>query len=412
MLTINPERLLNTIEVLAQIGGLPEGGVKRIAYSPQDLAARAQVQQWMQSAGMTTRLDAVGNLIGRYLGQNLDLPALVTGSHIDTVPTGGRYDGSYGVLAGIEVVRVLHENQLRLQHPIEVIVFTDEEGTMVGSKGMAGNLLDDPRRYRHSDGSEIQTCLQQLGGNWEDRAKAKRSQSEIAAFVELHVEQGPVLETAAKTIGIVEGIVGQRRFMVSVTGFASHAGTTPMSMRRDALVAAAQLVVFVNQLANSGGQQVATVGQLTVQPNAVNVIPSRVDFSLDIRDLSNEKLDVLLLAFTEKINEIANETHTQIEIAPKLRNEPAPTNTAIQTMIEQVCQALNLSYLYLPSRASHDAQDLATIAPMGMIFVPSQSGVSHAESEYTSPEHCVQGANVLLHTFLKMDEKINQNSWI
>jgi beta-ureidopropionase / N-carbamoyl-L-amino-acid hydrolase len=412
MLTINPERLLNTIEVLAQIGGLPEGGVKRIAYSPQDLAARAQVQQWMQSAGMTTRLDAVGNLIGRYLGQNLDLPALVTGSHIDTVPTGGRYDGSYGVLAGIEVVRVLHENQLRLQHPIEVIVFTDEEGTMVGSKGMVGNLLDDPRRYRHSDGSEIQTCLQQLGGNWEDRAKAKRSQSEIAAFVELHVEQGPVLETAAKTIGIVEGIVGQRRFMVSVTGFASHAGTTPMSMRRDALVAAAQLVVFVNQLANSGGQQVATVGQLTVQPNAVNVIPSRVDFSLDIRDLSNEKLDVLLLAFTEKINEIANETHTQIEIAPKLRNEPAPTNTAIQTMIEQVCQALNLSYLYLPSRASHDAQDLATIAPMGMIFVPSQSGVSHAESEYTSPEHCVQGANVLLHTFLKMDEKINQNSWI
>jgi beta-ureidopropionase / N-carbamoyl-L-amino-acid hydrolase len=406
MLQINPERLLNMIDVLAQIGKLPEGGVKRIAYSSEDLAARQQVQHWMQAAGMTTRLDTVGNLIGHYPGQIANAPALATGSHIDTVPTGGRYDGAYGVLAGIEIVSVLHDHNLQLQHPVEVIVFTDEEGTMVGSKGMAGNLLDEPIRYRHSDGSEIQACLEQLGGNWQERAQAKRSTAHMAAFVELHVEQGPVLEASAKTIGIVEGIVGQRRFMVSVEGFASHAGTTPMSMRRDALVAAAQLVIVVNQLANGPGQQVATVGQLIVQPNAVNVIPSRVEFSVDMRDLSNEKLDALLLTLTEKINQIAEDTQTQIKIQPKLRNEPAPTHLAIQAIIEQVCQTLDLSYLYLPSRASHDAQDLATIVPMGMIFVPSQLGVSHSESEYTSPEHCVQGANVLLQTILKLDEQL------
>jgi N-carbamoyl-L-amino-acid hydrolase len=353
---------------------------------------------------MTVRTDPAGNLIGRYSGQLAQAPALATGSHIDTVPNGGQYDGAYGVLAGIEVVRLLHEQGIQLNHPLEVIIFTDEEGSMIGSKAISGNLMPDPNRYATLEDTSIQTCLAQIGGSWDQIQEAKRTVQDIAAFVELHVEQGPVLESAKVAIGVVEGIVGQRRYQITIEGSSSHAGTTPMTMRQDALVAAAQIVMEVNRLANLPGQQVATVGQMKIRPNAVNVIPGWVEMSLDIRDLSSDRLDELMAQLQQTIAEIAAQTQTKIQLYPRLENEAAIAQPHIQQLITQTCEELALSHLALPSRASHDAQEFAKFTDMGMIFVPSQSGISHAETEYTSPEQCIQGANVLLHTLLKLDK--------
>jgi beta-ureidopropionase / N-carbamoyl-L-amino-acid hydrolase len=403
-LSINSDRLVQSIEDLAQIGALPGGGVRRIAYSATDMQARHQIQQWMQAAGMSVKIDPAGNIISRYPGKYPNAAALATGSHIDTVPNGGRYDGAFGVLAGLEVVRVLHERQILLNRPLEVIVFTDEEGTMIGSKAMSGRAILDPATYARVDGIDIQTCLTRVGGDWERLTEARRTAADIAAFVELHVEQGPVLECLGKQIGVVEGIVGQRRYIITVKGSSSHAGSTPMQMRQDALVAASKVVLAVNKIAHTpGGQQVATVGWMEVLPNAANVIPGIVKMSLDIRDLSNQHLDNLMAQLQAEIETIAVETQTYIDIQPRLRNEPALAKTHIQQAIAQVCEDLRLSYTHLPSRASHDAQELATFTDMGMIFVPSQAGVSHAEIEYTSPQQCAEGTNVLLHTFLELD---------
>lgn len=403
-LLVNSDRLSHSIDELADIGKLADGGVRRIAYSPEDLIARQRLQAWMASAGMSVRIDAAGNIIGTYAGHDPTLPALATGSHIDTVPTGGRYDGAFGVLAGLEVVRVLHERQVRLRHPLELIAFTDEEGSMLGSKAMAGHVVNDPSYYRRPDGEDIRTCLKRVGGDWDKIASAARSRRDIAAFLELHVEQGPILESMSSQIGVVKGIVGQRRYQIAIIGQANHAGTTPMYMRQDALVAAAKIILLVNEAASVPGQQVATVGMVNVFPNAANVVPGRVDMSLDIRDLSAFHLDSLVEKIMQQTKEIAAQTKTHIEIQPMLRTEPAPAAEHIQRAIVQTCKSLGLVYTHLPSRASHDAQEIATFTDMGMIFVPSKSGLSHAEAEYTSPEQCTQGANVLLNTLLELDE--------
>ena len=405
-LLINSDRLNQTIFRLAEIGKLPDGGVKRIAYSQEDIAARNLVQNWMQEAGMTIKIDAAGNILGRYPGKYPDAPALATGSHIDTVPCGGHYDGTYGVLAGIEIARVFRENHIFLNHPFEVIVFTDEEGSMIGSKAISGRVIKDPNYYRRPDGTDILSCLEKIGGNWHNIAQARRSTGDIAAFVELHVEQGPILESMGKQIGVVEGIVGQRRFNITVKGSANHAGTTPMHLRKDALLAAAKVVLAVNQIGNTPGQQVATVGKMQLLPNAANVVPGWVEMSLDIRDLSTLHIDSLLQQLRLHLEEIAVETNTQIRLNPALHNEPALAEDYIQNAIAKVSEDLQLSYTYLPSRASHDAQELAQITDMGMIFVPSELGVSHSASEYTSPEQCTSGANVLLRTFLRLDNNL------
>lgn len=400
---VNSDRLAQSVESLAQIGQIPQGGVRRIAYSPEDIQARNLVQHWMIEAGMSVRIDTAGNIIGRYPGTFPQAPALATGSHIDTVPNGGRYDGAFGVLAGLEVVRVLNEQQMRLAHPLEVIVFTDEEGSMIGSKAMSGKVNNDAAYYRRPDGTNIQTCLERVGGNWDRIEQSRRNSEDMAAFVELHVEQGPILESLGKQIGVVEGIVGQRRYIITVKGSPSHAGSTPMYMRQDALVAASGVVLAVNRLANTPGQQVATVGRMQVSPNAANVIPGLVEMSLDIRDLSSQHIDNLMEQLRLNIEAIAADTQTEIELQPSLHNQPALAEQNIQQTIAQVCEDLGLSYTHLPSRASHDAQEIANFTDMGMIFVPSEAGVSHAETEYTSPEQCTQGANVLLHTLLRLD---------
>ena len=403
-LAINSDRLYLSINELAEIGKLDNGGVCRLAFSEADIQARQLVSRWMQEAGMAVRSDAVGNIIGRYAGTESQA-ALATGSHIDTVPIGGRYDGCLGVLAGIEVARVLHQSQTRLRHPFEVIVFSDEENSVIGCKAIAGNAPTDPERYRRKDGTDIQTCLQRVGGDWDKLHTAKRDRSEIAAFIELHVEQGGVLEAKNKQIGVVTGIVGQYRYMVQIVGRPNHAGTTPMNMRKDALVAASQLVLAINRLGvETIGDQVATVGHLTVSPNGTNVVPALVNLSIDLRDLSEENLQYLITEIKKEAVAIAANTGTEITLEQKLHVLPTLAKPELMATIADVCKQLDLSYDYLPSRAGHDAQEIGRFTDMAMIFVPSRDGISHSEEEYTSPEQCAQGAEVLLQTLLAIDQ--------
>jgi N-carbamoyl-L-amino-acid hydrolase len=362
----------------------------------------------MEEAGLQVRVDAAGNLIGRYEGLNPEAPVMATGSHIDTVPAGGRYDGALGVLAGIEVVTVLHEQEKRLHHPIEVIVFADEESTMVGCKSMVGLASTDPRSYTTSINQPIETCLARIGGSWDHREQARRRPDEMACFIELHVEQGGVLEAVDKQIGVVEGVVGQQRYTITIAGQANHAGTTPMGMRRDALTTAAQLILAVEDMAlHFPGDPVATVGKLSVWPNAANIVPGGVEMTLDMRDLSHSVIDHMRAHLERKIENIAVASRTRISMAQQFVVDPTPADPRIQEVITACCQHLDLSYTHLPSRASHDAQEMGRLTPMGMIFVPSRDGISHSADEYTSPEQCEQGTNVLLQTLLRLDASLS-----
>jgi beta-ureidopropionase / N-carbamoyl-L-amino-acid hydrolase len=410
-LTVNSDRLDRNIFKLAEIGKLPNQGVSRVAFSKEDILARQLVQSWMIEAGMTVNIDAAGNIIGRYPGKYLQAAALATGSHIDTVPMAGRYDGCLGVLAGIEVVRVLKENNLQLEHPVEVIVFTDEESTVLGCKAMAGEIEENPDYYRRKDGSSIESCLKKIGGSWSNIKSARRDANQIAAFVELHVEQGGILEHCHQQIGIVTGVVGQYRFAVEITGYPNHAGTTPMNMRKDALVAASKVVLAVNSIAaETPGEQVGTVGYLQVFPNATNTVPARVDLRIDLRDLSQQHLETLITKIERQLNAIAETTNTKIEMRETFHVLPTLATPKIMAAIERVCQKQKLGYCQLPSRAGHDAQEIGRFTDMGMIFVPSRAGISHSEEEYTSKEQCTQGANVLLHTLLDLDKIYNHPS--
>jgi beta-ureidopropionase / N-carbamoyl-L-amino-acid hydrolase len=401
---IDNQRLDHSIQELSQIGQLSKGGVCRLAFSPEDIQARQLVRRWMEEAEMSVRVDTAGNLIGRYPGRREDWGALATGSHIDTVTVGGRYDGVLGVLAGIEVVQTLRENHIQLEHPIEVIVFSDEENTVIGAKAIAGIADPDPEKYRRREGTDIQTCLRRVGGDWSRLAIARRTREEITAFVELHVEQGGVLESEGIDIGVVTGIVGQYRAIVTVIGRENHAGTTPMNARADALVAASRIVIAVNHLAvNTSGEPVATVGMMNVFPNATNTVPGRVDLSMDVRDLDRERLSQLIQQLEQEIASIATETGTHITVHRTLEVSPTLASEDIQRAIERACNELGASHRPLPSRAGHDAGEIGRFTDMGMIFVPSRGGISHSEEEYTSPEQCALGANILLQTFLLLD---------
>ena len=403
-LGVNGDRLNQSLDDLAQIGDLGNGGICRLAFSHEDMQGRELVRRWMLQAGLEVRFDTAGNMIGRLPGKG-DRPAIATGSHIDTVPCGGKFDGNLGVLAGIEVARTLTENNIVLDHPFEVIVFTDEEDTMIGGRAMAGTASFNVDDYRRKDGRPIDDCVNQVGGDWSRLAEARRTREDICAFVELHVEQGGVLETAGKQIGVVEGVVGMQRYQIHIDGRPNHAGTTPMDQRQDALVAAAQIVLAVNRLATDPpGQRVATVGSLKVWPNAANIVPGKVQTSLDVRDRDREVINRLVSDLKQEMEVIAKATATRITMLPQLDVAPSPAAKHIQSTIEEVCGSFGYSSLYMPSRAGHDALEMGRFTDMGMIFVPSEGGVSHSEIEYTTPEECVRGANVLLETLLRLDK--------
>jgi N-carbamoyl-L-amino-acid hydrolase len=402
--SVDGQRLNVHIQQLAAFGRLSSGGISRVAFSEADLAARVFVQDLMQSAQLSVTVDAAGNIIGRREGTASDLPALMLGSHIDSVPHGGNFDGPVGSLGAIEVAHSLADHDIALRHPIEVAVFQNEEGGKTGSRAMSGELdlaeLDLVTHSGHSIGDGIGI----LGGDPRRLETARKQKGDIAAYLELHVEQGGLLEAERIDIGVVEGIVGIKRWTVSISGFANHAGTTPMTDRRDALLAAARFVETVNRVVTSiDGRQVGTVGQLEVSPGAPNVIPGHVTLSLEIRDLDMEKINFVFETIRTDTDALAKATGVSFEFEQFYVSRAAPTDERIRGSIDDAAAQLNLSSLRMPSGAGHDAQSIALLAPIGMIFIPSVGGISHSPKEFSQPRDVTNGANVLLHTLVELD---------
>ena len=405
-LRVNAERLQERIDRLARIGGTPQG-VTRLAFTEADLRGREYVTRLMQEAGLQVRVDHAGNLSGRRPGRQPGSPPIVLGSHIDTVPLAGHYDGVLGVMAAIECVQVLEGHGIRTRHPLEVIVFANEEGGMTGSRALAGRLNAQALDESSRSGMPIRQGIAALGGDAGRISRAIRRPGEVRAYLELHIEQGGSLESEGTDIGIAEGFVGIRWWDVTVKGFANHAGTTPMNARRDALLAAAKLVIGVNQAATSlPGRQVATVGRITAEPGAPNVIPGRVELSLELRDLAGPKLDQVFEEIRRQARLIEQETNTGIEFKEiDIGVEPTLTDLKLQEVIREAAEAMGLSYARLPSGAAHDAQNMARIAPSALIFVPSVGGISHSPQEYTRPRDVANGANLLLQTLIRLDRQ-------
>ncbi|MEM7531281.1 MAG: Zn-dependent hydrolase [Chloroflexota bacterium] len=398
------EQLLDDLETLGQIGVSPEGGLMRIAYSEADQEGRVWVRKQMEAAGLTVETDAAGNDIGRYAGADSTLAPIALGSHTDTVPNGGRYDGALGVLAALACVRTLHAANHRLRHPVEVINFAAEEATMgvatFGSAAMTGVLTPEMLNRPAGDGRLVTAHLQEANIDPATIFDAQRANSSLAAYLELHVEQGKKLETAQVPVGVVEGIVGIRRYALTFHGYANHAGTTLMSDREDALVMAAPYILAVKTIAEDHGI-VGTVGMLTVKPGAPNVIPGQVDITVEIRGLYEDVLDQVQ---DELALEAAKTNATFQHISTKLAVQSDPL---LLEALVAACEEFDYPYQQMPSGAGHDAMLVASIAPQAMLFVPSHNGVSHSPDEYTDPESCVAGARVLLAALLKLDTMLD-----
>jgi N-carbamoyl-L-amino-acid hydrolase len=402
----NAQRIESRMTALSLTGDSSAGILRRVAYSNGDINARKYIVSLMRSVGLSVTTDPAGNIIGRREGKNPALPPISLGSHTDAVPNGGNYDGDLGVIAGIECIQVLNEQHIVTEHPLEVIDFVDEEGGLTGSQLMIGELPAARLDAVTNSGKTIRQGIHDLGGDPDHLEKAIRKPGSMQVFLELHIEQGANLDNRHLDIGVVEGIVGLAGWNIVVTGKTNHAGTTPMLIRKDALVVAARLIVLINETVLAiPGRQVATVGQIKALPGATNVIPGKVIMSLDLRDLSKQKSDSVLGIIRRKADSLAAATGTTIQFIPDHTQLPAITDKGIQAIVESSAHDLGLSTLYLPSGAGHDTQNMARIAAVGMIFVPSKNGISHSPEEYTAPKDLANGTDVLLRTILTIDKR-------
>jgi N-carbamoyl-L-amino-acid hydrolase len=358
----------------------------------------------MTDAALEPTIDAAGNIIGRRVGDDPALPPLMFGSHIDSVPEGGNYDGTLGSLGAIEVVQTLIEHDIVTRHPLEVVIFQNEEGGKTGSRAMIGEVLPRELDLVTHSGRTIGEGISYIGGDPDRLASVVREPGSVAAFLELHVEQGGVLEQRGIDIGVVQGIVGIRRWNVTVHGVANHAGTTPMDSRHDALLTAARLIDAVNGIVRGEpGSQVGTVGRIEASPGAPNVIPGRVTLSLELRDLEMEKIERIHHTIRQRAHQIGQESGTTLSFDEFYLSRAALADRRAVRFVTESAGELGLTTMTMPSGAGHDAQSIAKLAPMGMVFVPSVGGISHSPAEFTRPEDVGNGADVLLHSLLRSD---------
>jgi N-carbamoyl-L-amino-acid hydrolase len=402
---ISPTRLQETLTKLSKIGRQSNGGITRLTFSKADIEARKYVSNLIRKAGMSVSIDKFGNIIGRSLNAAYDAPTIACGSHIDTVPNGGALDGAYGVLGAIEAIRSIHEHYTPTK-ALQIMVFTEEEGArfgaFIGSRGYAG-LLNTSNVYAMRDKEHVTFQDAMHNTNLKPSSQFSRQQFNIRAYVELHIEQGPILEHEHKSIGIVESIVGLGDLEIEIEGKTGHAGTTPMQLRRDALVGAARIILGVNRIAlKTGIPAVATVGSIAAYPGVPNVIPGRAMINVDYRDTSLPRMRRLETKIYSISKQVANESNLKIAIRRKSLTKPAKMSTKIIRMIETSSRSLELSFKHMQSGAGHDCQNMARITRTGMIFVPSRNGLSHAPNEYTKPKQLEDGANVLLETLLRL----------
>lgn len=406
-LLIDGDRLNASLRDLAGFGKTPEGGTNRVAYSDEDLRAREYVMRLMREAKLDVSIDVAGNIVGRRSGSDASLKPIMIGSHIDSVPMGGRYDGQVGSMAAIEVARTLAEKGITFRHPLAVSIFQNEEGGTGGSTALTAGIAAERFDIVTNSKRTIREGIKAIGGDPDKLAKPLLKKGDLAGYLELHIEQGGRLDQQKINIGIVEGIVGLRWFEITISGFANHAGTTPMDQRQDALLAAAKYVEAVNRAARSiTGRQVATVGKIQAFPGATNVVPGRVVTSLDVRDLDPAKISQVLDKIRESVKTIEAETGTKFEFNETASSAPAIADERFKSAIDASAKALALTTLSLPSGAGHDAQEIADICPIGMIFIPSRAGISHSPKEFSEGSDITNGGNVLLQTLVRLDKQI------
>lgn len=406
-LQINGQRLIDSLFALGECGALEGGGVCRLAATAEDKAGRDFVVARMKALGLDISIDAIGNVTGVYAGEEA-LPMVMMGSHIDTVGTGGLYDGNYGVMAGLEVIATLQEAGIRPRRPLAVTFFTNEEGVrfqpdMMGSVVFAGEYpLETALAAKDRDGITLDEALQAIGYKGERRP----GDMSVDSYVELHIEQGPILDKEGTDIGVVTGVQGISWQELTLTGISNHAGTTPMSMRHDAGLAAARIAVFARELALTlGGDQVATVGHISVKPNLINVIPNQVVMSVDLRNTDNAILKLAEQRLADFIATTAQDEGVEITSRSLVRFNPVIFADDIVNAVEDEAQHQGLSFRRLPSGAGHDAQFMASLCPAGMIFVPCVDGISHNINEHSDPKDLIAGANVLLQVVLQRAQR-------
>jgi N-carbamoyl-L-amino-acid hydrolase len=404
-LRIDGSRLWASLMETAAFGGTPAGGINRLTLSPED----GQVRDWFraacEAAGLEVGVDALGTQYALRRGRDMSRKPVACGSHLDTQPTGGKFDGILGVLAGLEVMRSLDDAGIETEAPLLLVNWTNEEGSrfapaMMASAAYAGEFTtEEILAKRDAAGISVAEALDAIGCRGPEPVGGR----EIGAFVELHIEQGPILEAEGKTIGVVEGGQGIAWFDGTVTGFESHAGTTPMPRRRDALLGLAELALAVERIACAHAPSaVATMGEAVIGAPSRNVVPGQIRFTLDLRDPRSETLDAMETALQEAAAEIGTRRNLAFQIERIWRKEPVPFDTKLVAAVDAAAEALGHSRRRIISGAGHDACNLAGLVPTTMIFVPCKDGVSHNESESATPADCAAGADVLLHTLLAL----------
>ncbi|MGD2118609.1 MAG: Zn-dependent hydrolase [Chromatiales bacterium] len=406
-LQVNFERLKNDIETLASIGRAEDHGIYRMAFSDGDMAGRAWLRERIEQAGLEFFQDGAANLHGR-LGWNENVASVMTGSHIDTVPGAGHLDGALGVLCSLEALRVLKEQEIKLDRPLELVAFSDEEGRfggMFGSQAMIGEMTPEwIHSARDLSGKTLADAMSEQGLNAMDALAAARTPKGLHAFVEMHIEQGPMLDREAVPIGVVEGICGLRRWEVRLSGSANHAGTTPMSMRADAFQGLAEFAGEIDRVLeeHGGPLSVATIGRVELIPGAANVVPGEARFALEFRDIDADVLDALADAFRRTLSAIVRRRDLMFDFEVLSDIEPVACDAGVQQTIREVATEFGLASHAMPSGAAHDTQKLARLTAAGMIFVPSKEGRSHSAAEWTAWSDIEAGANVLLNTLYRL----------
>lgn len=400
---VNLDRLWNRLMELGRIGETRSGGVTRTSLTKEDLQARELLLFWMKDAGLQTETDPAGNIIGKWIGEDTTAPSVLTGSHIDSVFEGGRFDGPLGVLGALEAIQTLMEKGWRPKRTIEVISFTDEEGArfsggFTGSKGLTGDFTrEDLEGMVDADGITYSQAFLQAGLNPDDYEKAKRDRSTVHAFVELHIEQGRVLEHEGLPVGIVTGIAGPSWLEVAIYGEAGHAGTTPMHLRRDPGLGAAELALQVEHIAREHGG-VGTMGRIELKPGGVNIIPASAHFFIDLRHIDKAQREAMKQKIEAELERISQRRQLTFDIKINMEIDPVPCSPRIQSTMKEAAQQLGQVPFALISGAGHDAMVLSSITEVGMIFVRSKDGISHNPKEWSSPEDIKEGVQLLMQT--------------
>ncbi len=400
---INDNRLLQHLQDLSLIGrNEVTGGINRFSFTPEEQQAIELIKLYMEEAGMNITVDAVGNIIGTY-GEGSE--TIMLGSHIDTVPEGGKYDGALGVLAAIEIIQTIHEQKLSLSKKIEVVAFKDEEGTrfgfgLIGSRAMGGLLTDQHLQKNDEAGISIEEAMKQFQLSPLPLEKVKRN--DILAYLEMHIEQGKVLENEELPVGVVTGIAAPLWLEITVIGVSEHAGATPMPIRKDALTAASEMILAIEQMLNDTTDSVATVGKLNIEPNGVNVIPGKVIFTVDIRDIDEKKIRTLEEDILELLQNIAKRRNVKLTSKVLQRVKPAKTDVKLQQQLAKSIEKQGIRPHSLISGAGHDAMNIAAVAPIGMLFVRSKDGISHNPLEYSSDDDIVMATNILYDTVVEI----------